>query len=693
MNAQTIIELLAVATGIVFGILIMILRHFGPKSWILSCFLFTSAVASGILAMSGDHSVLTPDRTLVLSFSAIVIAATSGYFFIKTFHEVDRVKNINRRALFGFILWFITAALVILMLLNKPVILDLPEVERSISLGIVGYLSALLTLFVSILTLASIEQLLRHMDETLRWALKFLLIGIAFSYAVIIYIVSKILLYPPKSALISEDSLLLYPVIFLVSCCLIGISWRRSTGHSKLVVSHGMIYSSITLLSVGVYLILSSLVARWASGLGYWGIPAEAFFFLIAVLFLAVMLLGTGFRHKVRNWIRRYLLAGSYDYRKFWLEATERVQSMVDPQVAAEALADIVHRALGAIDITIWVRLWNPNRLKLLSIFGSLSNIQESESQQVMEEIFQLSGPVSKVELLQLQGMGSTIRFMENTQSTLLVPLISSNRLVGAMTVGPDRSGQSYQWEAREFLSVIGGHAAGEFHKSDLLTTLVAAKEKEAFNTFSTFVLHDLKNFASTLSLIAKNAVKFQNNPEFQKDSFDSIYETAEKMKRLCNSLRSFSDNTGTNCRKPEDLNIIIRTAVDKQNIGMSGQVHLELTDLPQVVLDKDAISSVLQNLLLNAQQAITSDGTIWVRTTVHDGVVELSVTDNGKGMSKEFLKQELFLPFHTTKSDGLGIGLFQTKRIIEAHNGRIRVESEAGKGTTVIIEFNLTTD
>src|SRR5262245_7214417 len=99
--------------------------------------------------------------------------------------------------------------------------------------------------------------------------------------------------------------------------------------------------------------------------------------------------------------------------------------------------------------------------------------------------------------------------FLKQAKASLLVPLISSDRLIGVMTVGADRSGKPFEFEAREFLKVLAVHSANEFHKSELLATLVAAKEAEAFRAFSTFLLHDLKNFASTLSLIAKNAVRY----------------------------------------------------------------------------------------------------------------------------------------------------------------------------------------
>ncbi len=259
--------------------------------------------------------------------------------------------------------------------------------------------------------------------------------------------------------------------------------------------------------------------------------------------------------------------------------------------------------------------------------------------------------------------------------------------MVGLLTVGADRSGQPFDWEAREFLRVLGNHAAGELHKADLLSTLVEAKETEAFRTFSTFLLHDLKNFASTLSLIAKNASKHQQNPEFQRDAFQSVFNTAEKMKRLCNSLRTFSGNPAAN-KKLNNLNHIARAAADNLAVELAGRLKVELGEIPPVTVDAEEIERVLQNLLLNAREALSAEGTITLRTLVRDGQVEVSVEDNGHGMSREYVERELFLPFHTTKSDGLGIGLFQSRKIVEAHNGSIRVESELGKGTTIRLLF-----
>jgi len=456
----------------------------------------------------------------------------------------------------------------------------------------------------------------------------------------------------------------------------------------QIAVSHGAIYSSITLLSVGVYLIASSLIARWVSRWGDIGLPTEALIFLLSAVILAALVLGTGFRHRTRAWIRRNIFAGRYDYRQFWLEATEKVRSIDQPAVTADALANIVHRALGAIDVSVWVRLWNPNRLQLLSALGTMSESLGKEAPGIVEELLNVSEPLSPDDLAGMQNMEKTKDFAVKTRASLLIPLLSSNRIVGVITAGADRSGRPYDWEAHEFLRALAGHAAGEFHKSDLLATLVEAKEDEAFRTFSTFVLHDLKNFASTLSYIAQNAPRHQHNPEFQKDAFLSVYDTAEKMKRLCNSLRAFSTTLAAD-KKFADLNDVARSVADTLNAGISKHLKLELGNLPPVLIDSEEVKRVLQNLLLNAREAIPEDGVIIVRTVDLGEKVEVSVQDNGKGMSREFVEKELFLPFHTTKSGGLGIGLFQSKKIMEAHRGTITVESREGQGTKITLVFS----
>ncbi len=678
------IEGLAFICGLGLAALLVVFPRFGPGSRHLLWLILPACFSAGVGAFGPEITGLLELNSYRLSYSLIILASAGGYV---------ASQALNRQAKRKYVA--VACASAVLMVAMLYLIIPshtegLQATEGYIPLGIVGYVSSLYILVLSVVVLASLEQILRSASETVRWELKFLFLGIGALYAAIIYLSSHVLLFPPRSGLLLTGAIGLFHSIFIFSCGLMAMSWKRASGRAQISVSHGFIYSSITLLCVGVYLIASSLIARWASQWGELGLPVEALIFLLSAVVLATLILGTAFRHRTRAWIRRNIFAGRYDYRRYWLEATERVRSIDPPAITAAAVADIVHRAVGAIDVSIWIRRWNPNRLRLLSSLGPAAETLDEEVSGVVEELLNVLEPLSLDELERMEAAAAAGNFAKKTHSSLLVPLVSSDRLVGVITVGADRSGRPYDWEAREFLRALAGHAAGEFHKSELLATLVKAKEDEAFRAFSTFVLHDLKNFASTLSYIAQNAPRHQHNPEFQKDSFQSVFDTAEKMKRLCNSLRAFSSTLAAD-KKPSDLNQIVRSVADSLNAGIQEHLKLELGDLPPIMVDSEELGRVIQNLLINAREAISEDGVMIVKTSDLGDKVEISVEDNGKGMKREFMEKELFQPFHTTKSSGLGIGLFQSKKIMEAHQGAIFVESEEEKGTKVRLLFPVT--
>jgi signal transduction histidine kinase len=111
--------------------------------------------------------------------------------------------------------------------------------------------------------------------------------------------------------------------------------------------------------------------------------------------------------------------------------------------------------------------------------------------------------------------------------------------------------------------------------------------------------------------------------------------------------------------------------------------VRYSLGNVTDLYIDGDQMQKVIVNLLLNASEAVAGDGQISVATSHDGGRAHLTVSDTGCGMSRDFIETRLFKPFQTTKPQGMGIGLFHCKTIVEAHGGRIEVESGEGKGTT----------
>ncbi len=123
----------------------------------------------------------------------------------------------------------------------------------------------------------------------------------------------------------------------------------------------------------------------------------------------------------------------------------------------------------------------------------------------------------------------------------------------------------------------------------------------------------------------------------------------------------------------------LLRPEVENRGISIKSKLARQLTATP---IDATQIQQVLVNLMKNASQAMTTGGTLTLQTGENSDAVWMSVTDTGGGIPQEQLNR-IFEPFYTTKKKGSGLGLMIVQRIVRAHNGRIELESNVGKGTT----------
>ena len=187
------------------------------------------------------------------------------------------------------------------------------------------------------------------------------------------------------------------------------------------------------------------------------------------------------------------------------------------------------------------------------------------------------------------------------------------------------------------------------------------------------------------LSLVTQNAKKFSGNPEFQKDALKAISQTVEKMEGLIYRLTNLSKGITLRMEK-KDLNLAIEEITQKFNGTLNTPLELDLKPIPEIFFDSFQIERVLSNLFLNADEASSGNGKIIVHTFSLTKGVKIEVEDEGKGFPKEILEEGAFKPFKTSKSKGLGIGLFQCKQIIEAHRGQIEVLNKKEKGCKISI-------
>jgi putative PEP-CTERM system histidine kinase len=199
-------------------------------------------------------------------------------------------------------------------------------------------------------------------------------------------------------------------------------------------------------------------------------------------------------------------------------------------------------------------------------------------------------------------------------------------------------------------------------------------------------VLHDIKNLVSQLSLMVKNAEKHKNNPAFQEDMLQTVSESVEKMNNLLVRLHEGGKQVAASTAL--DLPRFLAQLVER-NTRAGGRLSFacEIEGIA-VITDEERLGAVMAHVIDNALDAIDDDGRIVVRlgTSGREAVIE--VEDNGCGMSAEFIRDELFKPFRSSKGEGYGIGAFESREYVRDNGGRMNIQSEPGTGTTVTIRL-----
>jgi signal transduction histidine kinase len=133
----------------------------------------------------------------------------------------------------------------------------------------------------------------------------------------------------------------------------------------------------------------------------------------------------------------------------------------------------------------------------------------------------------------------------------------------------------------------------------------------------------------------------------------------------------------------PADLNELTEDALSEIQNVVKSRIIKDFQKQPLIRVDPSQIKKVITNLILNAEEATAGSGMIHLATSIEGERVTLAVSDNGCGMPADFIESRLFKPFATTKANGFGIGLYQAKSILEAHGGKIQVQSQLGQGST----------
>ncbi len=231
--------------------------------------------------------------------------------------------------------------------------------------------------------------------------------------------------------------------------------------------------------------------------------------------------------------------------------------------------------------------------------------------------------------------------------------------------------------------NVIVSRNISERKKTEEL--LKRAEKLAVIGQLSAAVAHEIRNPLTSV----KGFIQLKEE-SIGKEIKDLLFSEIEQIERVVNEFLSFAKPQVPNY-KQVDISMVVQqtlTIIEKQAIykQIQLQTHLE-KNLPAVFCDEQKIKQVLFNVIKNAMESMENKGKLFVQTQIRDAYVVIKVKDEGCGITKEKLSR-LGEPFYSNKEKGTGLGLMVCFKIIEEHKGRIEVDSEVEKGTTVTIHL-----
>ncbi len=537
-----------------------------------------------------------------------------------------------------------------------------------------------------VLALVLIEQLFRNVSEDSRWNVKPLCLGLAGACLFDVYVYSEAVLFNRLDgdavSIRGAVHTLMVPLLLLAST-------RRGDWIAKIQVSRKAAFHSLTLLIAGLYLIFVSGVGYYVRYFGgEWGRALQLGLVFFGLLLLTVLALSGTVRAKMRVFFGKHFFRYRYDYREEWLRFTKTLSGQNSPQETGQqvvrGLADLLESPGGA--------LWMKNRGELSFSQTARWNLAQSEVKEdatsALCEFMASSGWVINLEeyrsFPRRYGSLTLPPWLQNIeQAWLIVPLTVGVEMIGFVVLARARARLDVNWEVNDLLKTASRQAASFLAQMQATEALLEVRKFDAFNRMSAFVVHDLKNIVTQLSLMLKNAQRHSQNPEFQRDMLMTVENSLDRMRQLMLQLREGATPPGT--AVGVDLcEIVGRIAAVAA--GRGRKLEVDLVDRIGTRGHAERLERIIGHVVQNAFDATGSTGVVSLTLERQAGQARIEVLDTGLGMSQEFIRNRLFKPFQTTKQAGMGIGAYESFHYVQELGGKIEVDSELNKGTKVII-------
>jgi putative PEP-CTERM system histidine kinase len=535
-----------------------------------------------------------------------------------------------------------------------------------------------------VLALILLEQLFRNVSDDARWNIKPLCLALLGQFGFDLYLYSDALLFNQ----IDADAYATRGFVHALVIPLLLVATVRSRDWTtKIRLSQKAAFHTATLLIAAIYLLFMASVGYYVRFFGGdWGRALQLSMLFAAILGLGVLGFSGAMRAKIRVLIGKHFFSYRYDYREEWLRFTQTLSTQDSPQAMGQqvirGLANMVESPAGG--------LWLREQGQGIYVQAARWNIPPSESAEGHDgslcQFLIHSGWVINLEEFRC----FPVRYSDLTlpdwlsgipSAWLVIPLMVSKEMTGFVILTSARTPVDINWEVNDLLRTAGCQAAGFLAKMQATEALLEARKFDAFNKMSAFVVHDLKNIVTQLSLMLRNAERHRENPEFQQDMLMTVEHSVERMRQLMMQLREGATPPGTPCGVSLPA-IIERIQQSKMDQGR----NIELRIGAQLITrgHEERLERVIGHLIQNALDATSNDGKVWVSLERMGDRGVLEVGDTGHGMTQDFMRERLFKPFQSTKQAGMGIGAYESAQYIRELGGEMQVESQEGMGTRV---------
>jgi putative PEP-CTERM system histidine kinase len=516
-----------------------------------------------------------------------------------------------------------------------------------------------------------------------RWAIRLPMIALAcmWGYDLHLYTVA----YLTRDAV--PDLFAMRGAIVAMAAPLFILASRRSVSW-KMQISRAATFQSLSVMAILVYLILMMSATQAMEVVGGQWVRLGQIGFVFAMTVAAAVVLPSG---KARAWLgvmlAKHLFEHRYDYREEWLGFTRTIaQRGEDSAPLADRIAKAVADIAGS-PAALLLTIDDQHRAAPAAYWNWSHPVgMDDPAAQPFFRFVERTAHVVDFDQARSGRLGEipVPGWMAAEGGAWAgIPLLHGEKLVGFVLLAHPLVRRPLDWEDFDLFRSVGTQAASYLAEALSQEALANVQRFDEFNRRFAFIMHDIKNLVSQLSLVTRNAERHAHNPEFRADMIATLQSSVKKMNDLLARL-SPAQSAEAEPLRPTPLDpILVGIAAAKNRIhpvAYDGDPDLG------ALADPARLDQAVAHLVQNAIDASGDGAPVRISGFRRGFEAAIEVADEGVGMSADFIRTRLFQPFASTKETGFGIGAFEARSLIASMGGRLEVDSREGQGSRFTI-------